>query len=249
MTKRRRQNEKPNDERCLLCGQTGKLVDSHIVPRSFFPLKGGDGKLLRTTGDEPPKRAPKGVYDQIVCEGCERSFSEADDYAARLLKGLQPGETPPFVEFEVDYVLLKRFILSLLWRAAASKQRLYASVTLGPLAERLAELVRINDPGEVDEFAFYIARIIEVDVGVIKPVRRRFNYEGGYRNLMLFAFGSVAIYVKTDHRPMPGVLNDLILRPGRPLVIPAVSLAALHLEKPIFDMVRNNPNAFPKSNP
>lgn len=228
---------------CRLCGSTAKLVDSHVLPKSFFPL-GDNPKILNVKGEEPPKRSPKGVYDQIVCESCERKFSAPDDYAFEVLGALKPGAEPQILTLDVDYVLLKRFVISLLWRAGISSQIFYENVTLGPFESRLRELVRTGQPGSVDEFSFWLVRVEEVQIGVIKPVPRRFKFTTGYRNYFLFAFASVMLHIKLDQRPPTEFLSVFSAKPGSPLIVPAISLAATHLQEPIFQMIRNNSNAF-----
>jgi hypothetical protein len=57
------------------------------VPRAFFDLTDQERlTLLSNSLVEYPKRAPIGVYDRILCDPCEKSFSGYDDYAVKVLK-------------------------------------------------------------------------------------------------------------------------------------------------------------------
>ena len=74
---------------CSLCGCDKKLINAHVIPRSFHePMKqGGQTPIIITSKPgEYPKRSPIGVYDkEIVCENCEAIFSPWDDYGNKFL--------------------------------------------------------------------------------------------------------------------------------------------------------------------
>src|ERR1035438_10070720 len=115
---------------CKLCGQDRKLIEAHIIPKSFFRLDPSDKKPARLGTNVSGRYAqniPKGVYDNgIVCEPCERVFSPWDDYAADLFinnwKAIQPlnagSEQVGYGLPEYEYLKLKLFFMSVLWPAA-----------------------------------------------------------------------------------------------------------------------------------
>ena len=129
---------------CRLCGRERKLVDSHIIPRAFFQIEPDQPpRLFSNRREFHPRRAPKGVYDQIVCEACERRFSEYDNYAVKLLIRervvREPikhrGATIAYVVPDIDYKNLKLFVIAVLWRASVSDQVFYSKVRLGHLED------------------------------------------------------------------------------------------------------------------
>jgi hypothetical protein len=71
---------------CKLCSNEAPLIEAHIIPRSFWEIDAAHPpRMVTNIKGDFPKRIPIGVYDQtIVCERCERSFSEYDTYAVEL---------------------------------------------------------------------------------------------------------------------------------------------------------------------
>jgi hypothetical protein len=72
---------------CKLCANKAPLINAHVIPRSFWEIDAAQPPLRMVTNTVGlfPRRIPIGVYDQtIVCEPCERNFSDYDSYAARL---------------------------------------------------------------------------------------------------------------------------------------------------------------------
>jgi len=74
---------------CALCKKELKLIKAHAIPEAFFrELRDGWRAPLLVTNTEGhyPKKSPIGVYDDgILCEYCEPSFAEWDDYRASIL--------------------------------------------------------------------------------------------------------------------------------------------------------------------
>jgi hypothetical protein len=212
---------------CRLCGSEEKLVRSHVIPRAFFDLEGqADVKLLSNTPGEYPKRAPIGVYDRILCDPCERGFSTADDYAVRVLKQELPshrrtkqqGRLGAIMVADVNYELLKRFAIGVLWRASVSEHSFYRRVELGPYEDRARDLLVRTDPGELDEFGSWFS-FFEMDwtPSIMDPFKERWAGVTAYR----FYFGQVLGYIKVDRRPIPPAFRDIALAPGRNLPLVA----------------------------
>jgi hypothetical protein len=69
---------------CKLCTNEAALIKVHVIPRSFWEIDAAQPapRMVANIEGVFPKRIPIGVYDQtIVCEPCERSFSDYDSYA------------------------------------------------------------------------------------------------------------------------------------------------------------------------
>lgn len=157
---------------CKLCGCHKELVDSHIIPKSFYFRdkdeidKGVNSKIL--SANDYPQRSSEGVYDQIVCGECEKSFGCWDDYAAQLLKcSKQDRELINPVDCslwgyeyrDVDYSKLKMFFMSLLWRVNASTKGFFSEFQLPEsLADELLAIVRAGVLPPAQEWAVFVGK-------------------------------------------------------------------------------------------
>jgi hypothetical protein len=131
---------------CELCRQTGKLHESHFIPRALY-------KLLRhsNNGNDNPVLISKKISTQksfqmkqpLLCSACERRFSvNGENYVLPLLSkrdrfplyerlklALPMYTTPDKMAFRcpavgIDGEKLGYFALSLLWRAAVRSWRM-----------------------------------------------------------------------------------------------------------------------------
>jgi hypothetical protein len=187
--------------KCKMCGEEKRLIDAHIIPRSFYePLKenGQTPRIVTDVAGEYPKRSQTGVYDkEIVCESCEQLFSPWDDYAYRFLfQELNDeqfirnnGEVVAYNFGKCDYEKLKLFFLSVLWRACVSKHKIFEKVQLGPFEEKLRQMLLENDPGDNSEFAVALSKFDAPanETGILNPDKIRYDgvihyrfYIGGY---------------------------------------------------------------------
>ena len=213
---------------CRGCNQDKKLVRAHIIPESFFrELRSEEGtlKLVTNTKGVYTKRAPIGVYDQeILCKDCEDLFQEVDDYAAKILLNsdnheelLHYGKLAGYRIKNINYILLKRFVISLLWRASISKQNFYKKVNLGPIEARAKKLIWDKSSGEKHEFSFVLAKFDDTGTYskiVLDPLQERWFGKRYYR----FYLGGYILYVKVDSQETPSEWiqfipsdNDLII--------------------------------------
>jgi hypothetical protein len=219
---------------CKLCTNEATLIDAHVIPRSFWEIDAAQPPPRMVTNIEGvfPKRIPKGVYDQtIVCEPCERSFSDYDSYASRLFLNR-------FNEFEevrdsnrrltgylfrnVDYRLLKLFAIAVLWRASVSSYSFFSRVRIGPFEENAREMLLQRDPGDTATFATLFSVWDEGAAPLLMdPFAERWDGVLSYR----FYLGRFVTYVKVDSRPLPEQLAKAALAPGCPLHVISRQLA------------------------
>ena len=107
---------------CKMCLQEKELVDSHIIPRSFFEHIKTSKKpsvIISNKKGEFTKKSNIGIYDQIVCLECERMFQEYDRYAKNFLLGydgvkqeIRDGEEKlAYIVPEYDYHNLKFYCI------------------------------------------------------------------------------------------------------------------------------------------
>jgi hypothetical protein len=148
---------KPIIGKCGMCEEVKRLIDAHAIPRTFFKdLKQGGNYAVLVDANKPMKSAgtfyQAGVYDSaILCEDCERKFSEFDRYGWQILGPMAVDRPPPnskedsyVYKIDCDTDKLRRFILAVLWRASVSKNPFYAAVNLGPY--ETASRARLFEP-------------------------------------------------------------------------------------------------------
>jgi len=229
--------------RCQLCGEDRKLIEAHILPRSFFgidPAERQPSRLVTNVAGRYGRKMPKGAYDpSIVCEECERRFSAWDDYGAELflqrwdeferLEHL--GEHVGYRLATFDYNRLKMFFLSVLWRAAVSSHEMFYAVKVGPYGEALKRAVIDSRPGGPDEFAVALQAFDSTDVGMLNPMAERFEGVRYYR----FYLSHVIAFVKVDSRPPPDSLRPLTIQPGGALWLASKTFAG----SPEREIMRN----------
>ncbi len=213
-------------DNCKLCGQNKKLVAAHIIPRSFFHNAKGVSKSwseARRYDTKDVKIWQSGFCDnRILCNDCERGFSNWDGYGYRVL-GTPPGtqdfprtqtQWEAFVIRDVDYTRFKLFVLSVLWRASTSSLPFFTRVQLGPHEATIANLIRKRDPGSEDQFQVVLARLVgQRYPNVIYPPCWQRTPEGVNFNLLFLP--SIKIMVKVDQRPIPTIFADGVLRNRR----------------------------------
>lgn len=165
---------------CRLTGETGRYVDSHLIPKALTrPETRGHSFLEAGQGTRPIKR-PSSWYDnKLVTMRGEKILSEIDDWAIKKLRehrlvwsGWGPITSLHGINdsygtdwgmrtvIDSDWSKLRLFFLSLLWRAAASSRREFNDVTLPPNdLERLRKMVVNGDPNPIE---FYPVQLIQL---------------------------------------------------------------------------------------
>lgn len=195
---------------CKLCGQNRRLIEAHVIPRSFFRLDPSEQKparLVTNAKGRYPQNVPKGVYDKgILCESCERVFSPWDDYAADLfvknwgaIQKLTAGsEQVGYGLPAFDYSKLKLFFLSVLWRAAVSSHPMFDNVDLGLREPILRQSILSGDPGDMNYFGVVLQAFDDENVGMLNPQSERLK---GLR-FVRFYLAHIILFVKVDWRPL-----------------------------------------------
>jgi hypothetical protein len=207
---------------CALCGTDAKLIEAHVIPRSFHRLDPSERRpavMLTNVPGRHARKLRKGAYDPgIVCEPCEHRFSAWDDHAAELLIE-RWGEYQPLVHHNrtigftgpaYDYAKLKLFFISLLWRASVSTHDMFYQVQVGPHEAALRRHIFQQDPGAPDDYGAVLQAFDTTEVGMLNPHPERFS---GVR-FVRFYLAHIIAYVKVDRRPMPGTFCHMMLRPG-----------------------------------
>lgn len=115
---------------CKLCEQQKHLINAHILPKSFYLLK-SNKKLMSidNNGNKDWKHYQNGIKDKnILCGDCDRKLGIYDKYAKEILFDIIPQkrhfDTSLFLlnGTEFDYEKLRKFFISLVWRASISTE-------------------------------------------------------------------------------------------------------------------------------
>ncbi|WP_289097669.1 hypothetical protein [uncultured Pseudoalteromonas sp.] len=150
---------------CLLTGKKGKFVKSHIIPKSLTrPSKAGNKFLQPAAGSTTVrliKRADSWYDKSIVIREGEDYLSEIDSYAIDELRAqgllwssdkLRKPATDLINELTIvnfnEPLKIRKFFLSLLWRAAVSSLPEFVGVTL---SKEQIEILRRIIIGEMDD--------------------------------------------------------------------------------------------------
>ncbi|MFT4894766.1 MAG: hypothetical protein ACI8QU_001577 [Devosia litorisediminis] len=139
---------------CKVCGAR-KTVKSHILPRSLMHSIRGDETAMFAAdrGRGRWVEYQSGPWDKsILCQDCEASLGDCDDYAVRWIRGFSQKAVslPSGLGFEVPNpkpALLVKFVAATLWRAAVSPHMSHEGLSLGPWEFSLRNFV-FNDVGD-----------------------------------------------------------------------------------------------------
>ena len=162
---------------CIACQSSGKLVDSHVIPKTFYKL---DSDQLVVVGNDTRKigRSANGVKGRFLCSKCESDlFQSYDDYAAIFLKKNRSEFKEVWVEGSEDVKFLEEakgdanklilFFLSVLWRADAMR-RTYPESPNAQYAAQQYDLVSQVNLG--DYYFNLIQKLITKGISKVKDI-------------------------------------------------------------------------------
>jgi hypothetical protein len=219
--------------KCLLTGDVGPAIDAHIIPEKFYSfdqLSTGQRAPLAIVKAGPVpfvSRSWNGVSDKkIVTAKGEEYFSACDSYAHEVLvqKKLRPGLRYSgdlehlCVEIgQFDYAKLKLFFISLLWRAAVSKEPFFDKVALSSFEEeKLRTHILSRNPGSAHDYSVLLSMYRDTPKAgfpMLSPRKARFGlttYE--------FHLGHLVAFVKVSPDKWE-FDDDFVLKDGQPLRI------------------------------
>ena len=174
-------------------------------------------------------RSPTGAYDRIVCTNCEQRFHPWDTYGVEFVRDYRFGGSKRLSARQIaskaieiqdfDYVLLKMFVLSILWRADASSHVLLNRVNLGQsFRSALSKIILCGDPGGAEVFPI-TATLFKTELDqyyMVDPHRQRVD---GVNYVWLYVYGGFLFTIKVDRRPSPRTFGLLALDPNEPFRI------------------------------
>jgi hypothetical protein len=213
--------------KCRLCGQVKQLIRAHSISRRFFAKVKGAAKFNALfDANKPPKAMitnwQAGVYDTgILCEGCERKFSDFDSYGWKIL-GNPLLTNPVYDASGTRYAYritcntdqIRRFILAVLWRASVSSQSFYSEVNLGPYESQVKRRLFYPTRLKANEFLTVMLRLETQVFGPYKDVLF-FPFKGSRHGLnihTLFLPEGLKIMVITGRGKFPPIFQYYSIR-------------------------------------
>lgn len=116
---------------CKYCNLAKPLIASHIIPKSFYQIKtlGAYTKIDSKTGQLDKVHGQNGLKEPLLCAECDNKLGYLDKYAKDFLYTQVPqapirnSEDIPLLSYyfleskSFNFAPLRRFFISLLWRA------------------------------------------------------------------------------------------------------------------------------------
>lgn len=216
---------------CKFCKKETGLIRSHIYQEAFHREmaqgKPTDVKVFPKDAREFPKKRPGGLYDdQLVCGICEQLFNPYDNYGYKFLTAEVVENSIPLDDPDVegsiiknfDYLKLKLYLLSTLWRASNTCNEFFDEVSVEPkFNDKLIQMIQNEDPGNSADFSVIVSLFKEDDAKLAYPPPYKFKF--GDRNFYRFCFAGYAFDIKVDDRPCHPRYQPIILAPHQPLII------------------------------
>jgi len=177
---------------------------------------------------KPVEYSQSGFWDDsILCADCESLFAAWDAYGFEVL-GIPPGNNHPlsadadlqaFILKNLDYAKLKLFILGTLWRASATKHKFFEDVDLGAHEPHIGNLIRIGQPGPMEEYPIIIGRLIQQRYEQVVFTPCTSKREGVH--VCVLYLPAIKIIIRVDKRPLPPELAAAALKPfGENIALP-----------------------------
>jgi len=180
---------------CNLCLKEKPLIKkSHIISDFMYQGLFNDKHFIAPVHLHEMKigkMKPTGFYDpDILCAECESQIiGKLETYARMLIFGGKgnPEKYHKCTKFEshnennllhfenVDYTKFKLFLLSILWRASISKQKIFNQVNLGEHEEIIRKMIFENDPKTENDYSVGIMLLKENKITptkfIVNPVK------------------------------------------------------------------------------
>jgi len=200
---------------CKLCQQEKELRKSHIYPEFLFkPLYDAKHEYLLVKSKTEIRKRPKGIYEHLFCESCEKIFNTYENYAAKKLFSKNKTENEVskndvgFVFHNVNYSKFKLFELSLFWRPSVASRPEVKKIQLGPHGEKIRLMLLNGDPGKYFEYGcaifFLPKQPPEFKAVIIQPhdFPQRIDGHRGYRAIFNGLFWTFIVSSHTEQFEM-----------------------------------------------
>ena len=217
---------------CRLCGESKKLVDSHVIPQALHKDFQGEGASEIYSRDQRyTVRSQTGEYGQFVCQQCEGSFGQYDEYGVDFVRKYRDGQAGEplngsLIASDVDYKKLKLWLMLILWRADACDTKMYKNVSLGTKWRNdLTRRIKNDSPGCSDDYAVMASLFHDEEHFETKNIGQSymtnptyFKYSG-VNFYKFYIYGGFTFLIKVDQQKPPNERKQFLLREGEPFAI------------------------------
>ena len=140
---------------CKFCRQEKKLIKAHIIPRNFYLARKNDKYICINSKTGEYTYQQQGGYDSnILCGDCDNNIlGEFDKEGYRVLFGdfnkYQYVQIHPKYKIyqldnsNFDYTKLRKFFISILWRASISQLEEWSNINLGGYERKALNILRV----------------------------------------------------------------------------------------------------------
>lgn len=144
---------------CKYCGKYTNLVKSHIIPRSFYLDYKNQKYIAINAENKTQTQRQCGAYDkEILCEDCDNKiFGEFDKEAHRVLIEKYENYCVEknsectlyhLKENDFNFKKLRKFFISILWRASVSKLPEFSNINLGKYENIAENIIKDKETNE-----------------------------------------------------------------------------------------------------
>lgn len=139
---------------CKFCRQEKKLIKAHIIPRNFYLARKNDKYICINSKTGEYTYQQQGGYDSnILCGDCDNNIlGEFDKESYRVLFGdfnkYQYVQIHPKYKIyqldnsNFDYTKLRKFFISILWRASISQLEEWSNINLGGYERKALNILK-----------------------------------------------------------------------------------------------------------
>lgn len=204
--------------KCKLCNENKKLIKcSHIIPDFMYKGLFNEKHFIAPVDlieFKAKKLIPTGSYDSnILCENCDNQIiGNLESYSSIVIWGGQ-GKAESYPKFEgrlnqlnqkylhlinIDYTKFKLFLLSVIWRASISKQKIFENVNLGEHERKIGKMIYENNPGKSNVYPVGIFVLSENENSPTKMIANPIKVETEKNLSYLFLINGFVINYKIE---------------------------------------------------
>ena len=208
---------------CGLCQKdVPKLPKSHVIAKAIMMRdrpRGFQGPMiiLPSRKGQRIQRSQTGLFSQIVCASCEKSFQTGDDALLWLCRNLatgiafgHDGQRPHGVAYpDADITGVHRGVLTTLFRAHLSPLSLFKHVVLEPIHEQCIRELLLSDAPTLGSDYSVLLRVVASKEGLTMPSPFRETLDGV--EVIRIYFPSLTAYIKVDERPFGPLFQSIML--------------------------------------
>ena len=200
---------------CKFCEQPKELINSHIIPKKFYLDYEKDNGYRSIDLDGNWEKCYNGQKDYLLCHECDAGlFKKLDDYGYKIFLNEYANhieqQDKDFVLYHLnkndfDYYLLRKFFISVLWRASISKIKGFLNVDLG-VYENIAKDILNDKTIHPELFNFFIFKFPDgKDLNKTVYIKRLKFYNSTLYNIVMAGF-DILIIVKNN---MPYAIKEI----------------------------------------